>query len=84
MACARCDFYLPKTSTQGQLLEAKDHLQRMLTAIPLTEEERAAVEDGAVVLERLLKRLADVPTPTGQTPRQLAQKSLTVVQSEKR
>jgi Phage integrase family len=42
MACARCDFYLPKVSTHAQLLEARGHLQRMLTAIPLTEGERAA------------------------------------------
>ena len=46
MACARCDFYLPKDSTQAQLLEAKDNLQRMLAAIPLTDDERAAVDDG--------------------------------------
>ena len=26
MACARCDFYLPKASTQAQLLEARGHL----------------------------------------------------------
>jgi integrase len=75
MACARCDFYLPKASTEVQLLEAKDHLQRMLAAIPLTEEERAAVEDGAVALGRLVERLADAPTPAGQTPRQLAQRA---------
>jgi hypothetical protein len=73
MACARCDFYLPKGSTQSQLLEAKDHLQQMLAAIPLTEEERAAVEDGKEALDRLLERLVDVPTPTGQTPQQLVQ-----------
>lgn len=73
MACARCDFYRPKASTQSQLLEAKDNLQRMLAAIPLTEEERAAVEDGKEALDRLLERLADVPTPTGQTPQQLVQ-----------
>jgi hypothetical protein len=73
MACARCDFYLPKESTQSQLLEAKDHLQQMLAAIPLTEEERAAVEDGKEALDRLLARLVDVPTPTGQTPQQLVQ-----------
>jgi len=30
MACARCDFYTPKASTRGQLLEAKDNPQRML------------------------------------------------------
>ncbi len=74
MACARCDFYLPKGSTQSQLLEAKDNLQRMLATIPLTDEERAAVEEGAEALDRLLERLAEVPTPTGQTPRQLAQR----------
>ena len=71
MACARCDFYLPKASTQAQLLEAKGHLQRMLTTIPLTEPERAAVEDGAAAVEQLLDRLADTPTPAGPTPREL-------------
>ena len=30
MACARCDFYIPKPSSEAQLLEAKDGLQRML------------------------------------------------------
>ena len=44
MACARCDFYLPKPSSEAQLLEAKDGLQRMLVEIPLTDDERAAVE----------------------------------------
>jgi hypothetical protein len=62
----------PKGSTTAQLLEAKDHLQQMLVAIPLTEEERAVVEEGAQALDRLLARLADVPTPTGQMPHQLA------------
>jgi hypothetical protein len=82
MACARCDFYVPKGSTKSQLLEAKTNLQRMLAAIPLTEEERAAVEEGTGALDRLLERLADVPAPTGQTPRQLAQRALPVVQQD--
>jgi integrase len=56
MACARCDFYMPKSSTQLQLLEAKTHLQRMALTIPLTEDERAAVEDGADAVTRLLAR----------------------------
>jgi hypothetical protein len=34
MACARCDFYTPKASSRGQLLEANTNLQRMLAAIP--------------------------------------------------
>jgi len=71
MACARCDFYTPKHSSKAQLLEAKDNLQRMLTSIPLTDDERAAVDDGQAALDRLLERLADVPTPAGPTPRQL-------------
>ena len=71
MACARCDFYTPKESTKAQLLEAKTNLQRMLASIPLTEDERAAVDDGQAALDNLLDRLADVPTPAGPTPRQI-------------
>lgn len=71
MACARCDFYTPKGSSKAQLLEAKDNLQRMLASMPLSEEERAAVDDGQAALDQLLDRLADVPTPSGPTPRQL-------------
>ncbi|MFK0112571.1 hypothetical protein [Streptomyces sp. NPDC091217] len=71
MACARCDFYTPKESSKAQLLEAKDNLQRMRAAIPLTDEEQAAVEDGRVALERLVERLTDVPTPSGPTRRHL-------------
>lgn len=73
MACAKCDFYTPKNSTKAQILEAKDNLQRMLTAIPLTEDEQAAVEDGQEALDRLLHRLADTPTPAGPTPHQIQQ-----------
>jgi hypothetical protein len=72
MACARCDFYTPKTSSKGQLLEAKDNLQRMLANVPLTDDERAAVDDGQAALDQLLERLADVPTPSGATPRQIS------------
>jgi integrase len=71
MACARCDFYAPKESGKAQLLEAKDNLQRMLASIPLTDDERAAVDDGQTALDRLLERLADIPTPSGATPRQI-------------
>ena len=71
MACARCDFYLPKQSSEAQLLEAKDGLQRMLVEIPLTDEERAAVEDDHGAVDRLLDRLIDTPTPPAPTPRDL-------------
>jgi hypothetical protein len=39
--------------------------------IPLTDDERAAVDDGLAALEKLCADLADVPTPAGPTPRQL-------------
>src|SRR6266508_4501470 len=71
MACARCDFHVPKDSSKAQLLEAKNNLQRMLVQIPLTDGERAAVEEGTTAVERLLERLADMPTPAGPTPRQM-------------
>lgn len=70
MACARCDFYVPKQSSKSELLQAKTNLQRMLVDIPLTDDEQAAVEDGQAALDQLLQRLADVPTPTGTTPRE--------------
>ena len=72
MACARCDFYVPKDSTAAQLIEARGNLQRMLLEIPLTDDERVAVEDGATAVEHLLERLSDVATPAGPTPRELA------------
>jgi integrase len=75
MACARCDFYVPKNSTRAQLMEAQGNLQHMLAQIPLTDDERAAVEDGADAVDRLIQRLHDVPTPTGATPRQLGETS---------
>ncbi|WP_392666979.1 hypothetical protein [Streptomyces sp. LN785] len=43
----------------------------MLANIPLTDDERAAVDDGRTALDQLLERLTDVPTPTGSTPRQI-------------
>jgi len=74
MACAKCSFYVPKESSRAQLLEAKANLQRMKREIPL-QEERAAVEDGLIAVERLYERLIDVPTPAGPTPRELKQRN---------
>ncbi|MFF5210533.1 hypothetical protein [Streptosporangium sp. NPDC000396] len=71
MACAKCDFYTPKDSSRALLLEAKDNLQRILAAVPLTDDEHAAVDDGQAALDRLLGQLADVATPAGPTPRQI-------------
>ena len=71
MACAKCDFYMPKDSTAALLLEGRTHLLRLLQEIPLGEAEQAAVEDGVAAYENLLSNLSDVPTPAGPTPRQL-------------
>lgn len=57
---------------KAELLEAKANLQRMLVAIPLTDDERAAVDGGQAAMDKLLERLADVPTPAGPTPRQIS------------
>lgn len=71
MACARCDCYTPKGTSKAQLLQAKANLQHMVASIPLSDEERAAVEDGQGALDQLLERLTDVPTPSGPTARQI-------------
>lgn len=68
MACAKCSFYRPKESTRAQLLEGRVHLQGMLQAIPLLDDERAAVEDTVGAMDALLERLADVPAPDGRRP----------------
>lgn len=68
MACARCDFYVPKDSARGQLLESRQGLLRLIQEIPLTEDERAAGDGDVEALERLLTRLAAAPTPSGQRP----------------
>jgi len=71
MACARCSFYVPKDSTKAQILEGKANLSRMREDIPLRDEEVAAIEDGLELYDRLIERLADVPTPAGLSPREL-------------
>jgi hypothetical protein len=71
MACAKCDFYMPKESTAALLLEGKTHLLRLLQEIPLGDAEQAAVEDGVAAYENLLSKLVDIPTQSGPTPRQI-------------
>ncbi len=54
----------------------------MRQEIPLTDAEMAALDDGVSALESLLSRLADVPTPSGQTPVQLRAESLVQIDAE--
>lgn len=53
------------------IAEGRANLERLLKEVPLTDDERAAVDDGAEALARLIERLADVPTPAGPSPREL-------------
>jgi integrase len=75
MACARCDFYLPKPSSEAQLLEAKDSLQRMLVQVPLTDTEQAAVEGDQTAVDRLLAGLAGTPAPSGGSPLEMLERN---------
>ena len=43
----------------------------MLVQIPLTEDERAAVDGDQTAVDRLLGELIDTPTPTGPRPREI-------------
>ena len=75
MACARCDFCLPKESSQAHLVEARVNISHMLQEIPLTEAERAAADGDLAALDRLLGLLRDQPTPSGLTPRELTSRA---------
>jgi hypothetical protein len=68
MACARCDFYVPKDSDRGLWLQTRDSLLKMLQEIPLSDEERAAVDGDVQALEHLLQKLPSVPTPSAVRP----------------
>jgi hypothetical protein len=72
MACARCPFYRPKDSLKEQLVEGKANLVHMLEFVSLTEDEKVLVAEGVELHQELIERLADVPTPAGPTPRELA------------
>lgn len=71
MACAGCDFNLPKASAKAEALTARSSLMRLLEEVPLSPDERAVVEGDADKLDRLLAKLKDVPTLDGRTPLQI-------------
>jgi integrase len=68
MACAKCSFYEPKGSTRMQALETSGNLKRMLQEITLTDTEKAAIEEGAELMDRLIAELDDTPTPDDVLP----------------
>lgn len=66
MACAKCDFYVPKESEKGNILMAREDLARMLVEIPLTKAEREAVEGDEAALGRLISNLNGKRMPDGK------------------
>ena len=84
MACAKCDFYLPKDSSRAQLIEAKANLFRMRQDIPLNDDELAAIQDGLTAYEHLLEKLVDVPTPAGPTLRHMSHGDLVQLTTQNR
>ena len=68
MACARCDFYIPKKSSKAQSIEAKANLLR-LTQVSLNEDELRPVKDGIAGHEKLVAKLASLPSLTSKRPR---------------
>lgn len=71
MACAGCDFNLPKASARAQALESKLSIGRYLEAVPLTPDERAIAEGDLEKLESLIRKLDKVPTLDGRMPREI-------------
>ncbi|AZE48318.1 Mobile element protein [Pseudomonas chlororaphis] len=74
MACAGCDFNLPKASARAQALESKVSIGRYLEAVPLTIDERAIVEGDLEKLDSLIRKLDNVPTLDGRTPNEIEMK----------
>src|SRR6185437_1551276 len=75
MACAKCDFYVAKGSSKAQMLESRTNLTRLKQELSLTEDELLAVDEGVELMNKLIRRLGNVPTPAGPTPRQLVDRS---------
>ena len=71
IACARCASYVPKTSSSPHLQQAQKNLLQMREAIPLTDAMVTAIDEGLEAITHLLETLVDVPTLSGETPRQL-------------
>lgn len=76
MACARCDFNLPKDSSYAQALETRTSVQRLLETVPLSDDERAAAEGDRNAVDRFIGKLEDKVTLDGRTRREIEATSL--------
>lgn len=66
MACAKCSFYLPKSSSDAQYIEGRQNLLKMMQEIPLTDDEQAAVNNDIGAIDKLLEKLKNIETPDKQ------------------
>ena len=66
MACAKCSFYLPKSSAKAQYIEGRQNLLKLMQEIPLTEDEQAAVENDVEAMDKLIDKLKNIETPDKQ------------------
>ncbi|WP_435170340.1 tyrosine-type recombinase/integrase [Falsirhodobacter sp. 1013] len=73
MACAGCDFNLPKASARAHALESQDSIRRYLEEVPLTADERIIVQGDAEKVASFIKKLSSVATPDGRTPSEISQ-----------
>lgn len=71
MACAGCDFNVPKQSAKGMVLAAHQSTAKLLEEVWLSPDERKAVEGDVAALDSMLAKLRDVPTPDGRTPAEI-------------
>jgi hypothetical protein len=73
MACAKCEYYIPKNSEAARILEANAHNERLVAEVPLRPIELEAIRGDREALESLRTRLQDTPTPDGRTPTEIAE-----------
>lgn len=66
MACAKCSFYLPKSSSEAQYIEGRQNLLKIMQEIPLTDDEQAAVNNDIGAIDKLLEKLKNIETPDKQ------------------
>ncbi len=71
MACAGCDFNIPKDSAKGEALAAKAFLHRYLEEVPLTPDEQQIIKGDLQKLDIMLDKLKNIPTLDGRTPLQI-------------
>jgi hypothetical protein len=57
------------------MMESRTNLVRLKQELSLTDNEVSAVNEGVELMNKLIGKLANVPTPSGPTRRQLLEHS---------